>query len=359
MTVSVTGVVRRFGAAAALDGVSLEVAEGEFVALLGPSGSGKTTLLRVLAGLEGTEGGAVRIGGRDMTGVPARERGVGVVFQNYALFRHMTVFENVAFGLRVRPRAERPTRAEAARRVRELLALVQIPELERRYPDQVSGGQRQRVALARALAIEPRLLLLDEPFGALDALVRKEVRRWVRALHDRLGLTTILVTHDQEEAMELADRVAVMERGRIAQFDRPGTLLETPASPFVAGFVGEATRLAGVVRGGVLHLDPLPLPPLRVALPDGAAEAFIRPHELQAGPGEGAVLRLLRAEGGAEQRAVVEAGGATLDAVLHPGGAWASRGASCRLHLRGAQVFGAGGSRARAAPLVERAALRG
>jgi sulfate transport system ATP-binding protein len=359
MTVSVTGLIRRFGASAALDGVSLDVREGEFVALLGPSGSGKTTLLRVLAGLEGTDAGRVRVAGRDMTGVPARERGVGVVFQHYALFRHMTIFDNVAFGLRVRPRAERPTRAETARRVRELLALVQIPELERRYPDQVSGGQRQRVALARALAIEPRLLLLDEPFGALDALVRKDVRRWVRGLHDRLGITTILVTHDQEEAMEMADRVAVMERGRVVQFDTPVALMEAPASPFVAGFIGEAARIACTVRTGVAHFDPLPLPPLRAALPDGQATAFVRPHELLAAPGEGATLRLIRAEAGADARAVVEAGGVTLDAVLHPAGAWAVRGASCRLQLRGAQVFAADGQWTRAAPLVERAALRG
>jgi sulfate transport system ATP-binding protein len=238
MTVSVTDLVRRFGATAALDGVSLDLAEGEFVALLGPSGSGKSTLLRILAGLEGTEAGEVHIAGRDMRGVPARERGIGVVFQNYALFRHMTVFDNVAFGLRVRPRALRPGRGETARRVRELLQLVQIPELERRYPDQVSGGQRQRVALARALAIEPRLLLLDEPFGALDALVRRDVRRWLRSLHDRLGITTILVTHDQEEAMELADRVAVMDRGRIVQEGSAAELASQPGSAFVADFTG-------------------------------------------------------------------------------------------------------------------------
>jgi sulfate transport system ATP-binding protein len=357
MTVAIRDLHRRFGAAAALDGVSLDVAQGEFVALLGPSGSGKTTLLRILAGLEGSDAGSVAIAGQDMTGVPARERHVGVVFQNYALFRHMTVFDNIAFGLSVRPRAERPTRAETARKVRELLALVQIPELEKRYPDQLSGGQRQRVALARALAIEPRLLLLDEPFGALDALVRKEVRRWVRALTDRLGITTILVTHDQEEAMELADRVAVMEKGRIVQCDTPATLLEHPASAFVAGFVGEAARLPCQVSGGVARFDPLPLPPLRVALPDGAAEAFIRPHELLATQGEGATLRLLRAEAGGTPRAVVEAGGATLDAQLQPG-PWALRGGTCRLQLRGAQVFGAAGGRARAQPLVERTVLR-
>jgi sulfate transport system ATP-binding protein len=353
MTVLASGLLRRFGDTAALDGVSLELREGEFAALLGPSGSGKSTLLRVLAGLEGTDAGTLRIGGRDMIGVPARERGVGVVFQSYALFRHMTVFENVAFGLRVRPRAERPTRAETARRVRELLALVQIPELERRYPDQVSGGQRQRVALARALAIEPRLLLLDEPFGALDALVRKEVRRWLRGLHDRLGITTVLVTHDQEEAMELADRVAVMDRGRIAQFDTPAALLDAPATPFVAGFVGDAARVGCTIRGGVAHFDPLPLPPLRAPLPDGAATAFLRPRDLQAVPGEGARLQLLRVEPGGQARAVIEAGGVTLDAVLQPPLGWAVRGAGCRLQLRSAQIFGAPGERAWATPLAE------
>jgi sulfate transport system ATP-binding protein len=357
MSVAAHGLVRRFGGVAALDGISLDVAEGEFVALLGPSGSGKTTLLRVLAGLEGMEAGTLAIGGRDMAGVPARERGIGVVFQHYALFRHMTVADNVAFGLRVRPRAGRPGRVELARRVQDLLELVQIPELARRYPDQVSGGQRQRVALARALAIEPRLLLLDEPFGALDALVRKEVRRWVRGLQERLGITTLLVTHDQEEAMELADRIAVMDRGRVAQFATPAELLEAPATPFVASFVGEAARLAGSVRGGVLHLPALP--PLRVSLPDGPAEAFIRPHDLLAGPGAGATLRLLRAESGAEPRAVVEAGGVVLDAVLRDAGGWAVRGAPCRLQVRSARVFGADGTRAIAAPLVERASTLG
>ncbi|MDO9710575.1 sulfate/molybdate ABC transporter ATP-binding protein [Paracraurococcus lichenis] len=352
MTVSVGGLVRRFGPTAALDGVSLEIAEGEFVAVLGPSGSGKSTLLRVLAGLDGSEAGEVRIAGRVMTGVPARERGIGVVFQNYALFRHMTVFENVAFGLRVRPRALRPGRAEVARRVRELLELVQIPELERRYPDQVSGGQRQRVALARALAIEPRLLLLDEPFGALDALVRREVRRWLRGLHDRIGLTTILVTHDQEEAMELADRVAVLERGRVVQFDPPAMLLSAPATPFVAGFVGEVARLSGMVCGGVLRFAVSALPPLRVELPDGPATAFLRPREAEALPGPGgAAIRLLRATAEGELRAVVEAGGVTLDTLLAPDPpGWAARGAPCRLRIASAQVFGADGARALARP---------
>ena len=345
LNVEVQDVVRRFAGLAALDGVSLSVAEGEFVALLGPSGSGKTTLLRVLAGLEGADSGTVRIAGRDMAGVPARARGIGVVFQHYALFRHMTVFDNVAFGLRVR--SNRPPAAEIATRVRRLLELVQVPELERRYPEQISGGQRQRVALARALAIEPRLLLLDEPFGALDALVRKEVRRWLRGLHDGLGITSILVTHDQEEAMEMADRVAVMERGRIVQVDSAATLLREPATAFVAGFVGDAARLPCAVRGGIAHFDPLPLAPAAVALPDGPATAFTRPGEMlaHAGPGE-ARIRLVRDEVEGPARLVVQAGPAVLDAVAAPGQAF-SKGDPCLLSLRGAHVFSDAGARAR------------
>jgi sulfate transport system ATP-binding protein len=334
----------------ALEGVSLDVAQGEFVALLGPSGSGKTTLLRVLAGLEGADAGLLEIDGADMTAIPARERRIGVVFQNYALFRHMTVFDNVAFGLRVRRR--RPPAAEIARRVSELLALVQVPELERRYPEQISGGQRQRVALARALAIEPRLLLLDEPFGALDALVRKDVRRWVRGLHDRLGISTILVTHDQEEATEMADRVAVMERGRIVQCDTAEALLREPATPFVAGFLGEATRLDCRLRGGVAHFDPLPLPPLPVALPDGPAQAFLRPGDIlvHAGAGPG-ILRAIRDAAEERPRVVVELGGVLLDATLARGHA-AQRNAPCRVSLRGGILFGEDGRRAQAEPLA-------
>ncbi|WP_149538924.1 sulfate/molybdate ABC transporter ATP-binding protein [Siccirubricoccus phaeus] len=357
MSVIVEGLVRRFGTTAALDGVSLAVRDGEFVALLGPSGSGKTTLLRVLAGLEPQEEGRVAIAGREMAGVPARERGIGVMFQNYALFRHMNVFDNIAFGLSVLPRGRRPGRAELTARVRELLRLTQIPELERRWPDQLSGGQRQRVALARALAIEPRLLLLDEPFGALDALVRREVRRWLRGLHDRLGITTILVTHDQEEAMELADRVALLESGRIAQFDTPSALLAAPATPFVAGFLGEAARLEGQVAGGVLRFRLPGLPPLAVALPDGPATAFLRPREVVAHPApEGPLIRLVRATAEGEARLVVElAEDVTLDAVATPHGAvqgeWPRRQAACRLEITGAQVFGAGGARGMAGAL--------
>ncbi len=225
MSLIVEGLTKRFGAHAALNAVSFTMPHGGFLALLGPSGSGKTTLLRLFGGLEHPDGGAVTYEGQDWLGVPARERRAGFVFQHYALFRHMTVAGNIAFGLKVRPYRQRPKRAEIARRVEELLALVQLDRLGDRYPSQLSGGQRQRVALARALAIEPKLLLLDEPFGALDAKVRKDLRRWLRNLHERLGLTTIFVTHDQDEALDLADEVAVMNAGRIEQMDIPGNRL--------------------------------------------------------------------------------------------------------------------------------------
>jgi sulfate transport system ATP-binding protein len=220
-----------------LDGLNLSFGGGEFLALLGPSGSGKTTLLRVLAGLEFVNAGSIEIDGRPIQGVPARERRIGLVFQHYALFRHMSVARNVAFGLEVRPRKDRPTPAAIRARVEELLDLMEIPELADRYPEQISGGQRQRVALARALAIEPTLLLLDEPFGALYAKVRRNLRVWLRGLHDRMGLTSIFVTHDQTEALEMADRVAVLRAGRIEQVDTPERLYAEPASEFVREFL--------------------------------------------------------------------------------------------------------------------------
>jgi sulfate/thiosulfate transport system ATP-binding protein len=230
---------KSFGNVAALDNVSLTIARGEFLALLGPSGSGKTTLLRVLAGLEFTDTGDLLIDGRQMLGVPARERRVGFVFQHYALFRHMTVARNVAFGLEVLPRGRRPSSRDIRTRVQSLLELMQIGELAHRYPEEISGGQRQRVALARALAIDPSLLLLDEPFGALDARVRKSLRIWLRDLHERMRLTSIFVTHDQAEAMELADRVAILNAGQIVQVDTPDKLYAEPASAFVHEFLGE------------------------------------------------------------------------------------------------------------------------
>jgi sulfate/thiosulfate transport system ATP-binding protein len=239
MSIIVKRATRRFGDFTALDGVSVEIPSGSLTALLGPSGSGKSTLLRVIAGLERPDAGTVEIDGRDATTTPPQRRGVGFVFQHYAAFKHMTVRENVAFGLKVRRRPK----AEIRRRVDELLELVQLPGLADRYPSQLSGGQRQRMALARALAVEPSVLLLDEPFGALDARVRKELRAWLRRLHDDVHVTTVFVTHDQEEAMEVADRIVVMNHGQVEQVGGPRDLYEHPSNAFVMGFVGPVTRL--------------------------------------------------------------------------------------------------------------------
>jgi sulfate transport system ATP-binding protein len=239
MALKIERITKRFGTVSAVREVSLTVEKGEFMALLGPSGSGKTTLLRVVGGLELPEEGKLDFDGQDMTFVPARERRAGFVFQHYALFRHMTVAQNIAFGLDVRPSSRRPARRDIAARVESLLKRMQLDGLGKRYPSQLSGGQRQRVALARALAIEPRILLLDEPFGALDAKVRKDLRQWLRALHDEMKLTTIMVTHDQDEALAMADRVAVMNDGRIEQVGPPSEVIGKPATPFVRDFLGQ------------------------------------------------------------------------------------------------------------------------
>jgi sulfate transport system ATP-binding protein len=238
MSLIIDSVAKRFGRYPALNGVSLSAPQGAFVALVGPSGSGKTTLLRILGGLEQADSGSVRFADINWLAMPARERKAGFVFQQYALFRHMTVADNIAFGLKVRPRRERPSRGDIKDRVRELLRLVQLDDLGGRYPSQLSGGQRQRVALARALAIEPRMLLLDEPFGALDAKVRKELRVWLRHIHDQAGVTSIFVTHDQEEAFAVADLVAVMQAGRIEQYGEPADLRRHPKTQFVQEFLG-------------------------------------------------------------------------------------------------------------------------
>jgi sulfate/thiosulfate transport system ATP-binding protein len=245
MSIEVRNIHKRFGEFVALGDVSLEFPTGELVALLGPSGCGKTTLLRIIAGLETADRGQVLLEGDDASDTHVRERQVGFVFQHYALFRHMTVFDNVAFGLRVKPKRERPTEAAIAKKVHELLGLVQLDWLADRFPSQLSGGQRQRIALARALAVEPRVLLLDEPFGALDAKVRRELRRWLRRLHDELHVTSIFVTHDQEEALEVADRVVLMDHGRVEQVGSPREVYEHPASPFVFGFLGAVNTLPG------------------------------------------------------------------------------------------------------------------
>jgi sulfate/thiosulfate transport system ATP-binding protein len=238
----------------ALFGIDLDIHAGELLALLGPSGSGKTTLLRAIAGLELPTRGQIFFNEDDASQTPVRERRVGFVFQHYALFKHMTVFDNIAFGLTVKPRAQRPSPQDIRARVFELLDLVQLPKLEERYPSQLSGGQRQRVALARALAVNPKVLLLDEPFGALDAKVRKDLRRWLRAIHDKTGYTTVFVTHDQEEALELADRVVVLNKGRIEQIGSPDSIYDSPKSPFVYDFIGDVTKMTVDVHDGMIHM---------------------------------------------------------------------------------------------------------
>ncbi len=286
MSIEIQRVTKVFGGFTALDGIDLTVPSGELVALLGPSGSGKTTLLRVIAGLESADEGVVLFDGEDATTRHVRERGVGFVFQHYALFKHMTVFENVAFGLRVRPRRLRPPKHEIADRVTRLLKLVQLEHLGNRRPAQLSGGQRQRVALARALAVEPKVLLLDEPFGALDARVRQELRTWLRRLHDEIHVTSVFVTHDQEEALEVADRVVVMNAGRIEQLGTPEDVFHHPANEFVMHFLGNVNVFHGRVEGGKAVFGDLSIDHAAAASRPGAAigepkdaKVFIRPHE--------------------------------------------------------------------------------
>ena len=278
--VTVENVVRTFGATPALHGVSLKIESGELVALLGPSGSGKTTLLRILAGLDVPTFGRVLFDGDDALELTVQQRNVGLVFQNYALFRHMNVLENIGFGLSVRPWARRPSRKEIRSRALELLDLVQLSGLEKRYPSQLSGGQRQRVAFARALAIEPRVLLLDEPFGALDAKVRRDLRRWLREIHDKTGHTTVFVTHDQEEALELADRVVVMSEGKIEQIGTPDQIYDAPDSPFVFSFIGESSKLPVQVEKGKVRFQGKALALTAGDVPDGPATLFLRPHDV-------------------------------------------------------------------------------
>ncbi|MBA3658692.1 MAG: sulfate ABC transporter ATP-binding protein [Gemmatimonadales bacterium] len=282
MAIQVRNLVKRFGAFSALQEVSLDIASGELVALLGPSGSGKTTLLRVIAGLETPDSGDVLFDGEDAIRRDVRERGVGFVFQHYALFRHMTVFENVAFGLRVQPRKIRPPEDEIRARVHELLGLVQLDWLGHRYPAQLSGGQRQRIALARALAVKPDLLLLDEPFGALDARVRKELRRWLRRLHDDIHITSVFVTHDQDEALEVADRVVVMNEGAIEQVGTPEEVYDHPATPFVYSFLGDVNLFHGRFEAGHVQIGESSV---RAhpggSVEEGEAMAFVRTHEFE------------------------------------------------------------------------------
>ncbi|WP_295046822.1 sulfate ABC transporter ATP-binding protein [uncultured Paracoccus sp.] len=293
MPLAISHLARRFDATQVLRGIDLTVANGELIALLGPSGSGKTTLLRIIAGLDWPDAGALSFDGTDWLAKSAAERRIGFVFQHYALFPHMTVRDNIAFGLTVLPRATRPGKAQIAATVDRLLAFLQIDGLADRYPAELSGGQRQRVALGRAMAIEPQVLLLDEPFGALDAQVRRDLRRWLRGVHDETGTTTIFVTHDQEEAFELADRVVVMNGGVIEQTGHPDEIYDHPATPFVARFLGltvevPVTMRAG--RAGAAGLDLTGLP--RRAIPDGPATLFLRPADIQPIPDPAAPFRI-------------------------------------------------------------------
>jgi sulfate/thiosulfate transport system ATP-binding protein len=283
MDVSVKNIRKEFDRYPALNDVSLDIRSGELIALLGPSGSGKTTLLRLIAGLEQPTRGSIYFGAEDASHRTVQERHVGFVFQHYALFRHMTVAGNIAFGLTVRPRGTRPDKAEIRRRVTELLEMVQLSGLEKRYPNQLSGGQRQRVALARAMAIEPKVLLLDEPFGALDAKVRKELRRWLREFHDRTGHTTVLVTHDQEEALELADRVVVMSQGKIEQVGSSDDVYDRPNSPFVFSFIGDSASLPVTVADGAIRFQgaPIGIAPNGSDITAGAGTLFFRPQDVE------------------------------------------------------------------------------
>ena len=303
MSIQIRNVSKNFGDFSALGDVSLDIEAGELVALLGPSGCGKTTLLRIIAGLETPDRGSILFSGEDTTDVHVRERQVGFVFQHYALFRHMTVFENVAFGLKIKPRSQRSSDAEIKKKVHDLLGLVQLDWLADRFPSQLSGGQRQRIALARALAVEPKVLLLDEPFGALDAKVRKELRRWLRRLHDDLNVTSIFVTHDQEEALEVADRVVLMNKGKIEQIGSPQEVWDHPASPFVYGFLGDVNLFHGRAHEGEVEVQGIRMAsPEHAGVQDAKAFAYVRPHDLnveryEAGraPGDGIVAKLDRA----------------------------------------------------------------
>jgi sulfate transport system ATP-binding protein len=316
--IEIRNITKRFGASRALDDVSMDVEDGELVALLGPSGCGKTTLLRILSGLEFADSGTIRLDGEDASAKPSGSRRVGFVFQHYALFRHMTVSENIAFGLNVR-RENRPPRPEIRRRVGELLALIKMEELGGRYPAQLSGGQRQRVALARALAVEPRVLLLDEPFGALDAGVRKDLRRWLRRLHDDLHVTSVFVTHDVEEALEVSDRVVVMNEGRVEQIGSPEEVYDKPATPFVCRFLGGVNIFHARMEEG------------RIAIAGGTGSpsgpgitAYARPHDIDltraAASGDGSleavVLRIRSAGPLVNVELQPSAGGAVVEVEL-------------------------------------------
>ncbi|MGO2306348.1 MAG: sulfate/thiosulfate ABC transporter ATP-binding protein CysA [Providencia sp.] len=280
MSIEIEKIGKFFAKTEVLNNISLDIASGEMVALLGPSGSGKTTLLRIIAGLEQQSQGTLRFHGHDVSRIHAKDRRVGFVFQHYALFRHMTVFDNVAFGLTVLPRKERPSAKAIKQKVMQLLDMVQLAHLASRYPAQLSGGQKQRVALARALAVEPQILLLDEPFGALDAQVRVELRRWLRQLHEELKFTSVFVTHDQEEAMEVADRIVVMSQGAIEQVGTPNDIWQHPETRFVLEFMGEVNQLHGRIIGSQLHIDSYEFPLNHSSAHQGDVDVFLRPWDI-------------------------------------------------------------------------------
>lgn len=345
MSITISGLTKRFGRTDVLRGIDLSVEKGELVALLGPSGSGKTTLLKIIAGLEWPDAGRLAVEGADWLALAAQDRRIGFVFQHYALFPHMSVRDNLAFGLTVRPRAERPGKAAIAAKVDELLHFLQIAHLADRYPAQLSGGQRQRVALGRALAIEPKVLLLDEPFGALDAAIRRDLRRWLRGVHAATGSTTIFVTHDQEEAFELADRVVVLGEGRIEQIGHADVIHDHPATPFVARFMGATVELpvtlhAGRAEGAGLDLGALP----RRALADGEATLFVRPADITPVPDAAAPWRIAaRTSNGAQLRLVLRhTGGLEAEADVPRRAAQAealTEGAPVRLKVEAGTIF--------------------
>ncbi|AEF85147.1 sulfate/thiosulfate import ATP-binding protein CysA [Treponema primitia ZAS-2] len=292
MSIEIAGIHKKFGDFTALENVNLSIPTGEITALLGPSGSGKTTLLRIIAGLETPDAGTISLFGEDSTNKQTKDRKVGFVFQHYALFKHMSVFENIAFGLRIRPRKLRPSKAEIRDKVFKLLSLVQLESLANRLPSELSGGQKQRVALARALAIEPRVLLLDEPFGALDAKVRQELRRWLRFLHDEIHITSVFVTHDQEEALEVSDNIVILNKGKVEQVGSPEDVYDHPANPFVYGFLGNVNLFHARLDKGVLNLEHREDDPQ-----DADVSFFVRPQDvaisLTNGDGRGIEAQIL------------------------------------------------------------------
>jgi sulfate/thiosulfate transport system ATP-binding protein len=319
--IRVVGIAKDFGRTGALRGVSLGIRDGELLALLGPSGSGKTTLLRVIAGLETPSVGKVFFGGEDATAVPVQKRRIGFVFQNYALFKHMSVRDNIAYGLRVLPRSEQPSKIAIRKRAQDLLELVQLSDVGDRYPRQLSGGQQQRVALARALAVEPRVLLLDEPFGALDAKVRKDLRRWLRELHERTGHTTVFVTHDQEEALELADRVAILNAGKLEQIGSTDEIYDNPASPFVMSFVGDTSSIPIECDGIRLLHEAEPFEANFEGSCQGHGRLYVRPKDVaitDAAPGRlpGTILNVHRTAAGQRAQIAIGAGRVVVEAEV-------------------------------------------